>query len=198
MTRQLTETRVVIATNNPGKLGELAGLLEPFGIEGVPLDEWDLPEPVEDGETFAENALIKARAAAEATGLPAFADDSGITVEALGGFPGLHTARFLPTWEEKREEVERRLAGHANRRAAYNSALAIAWPGGDSIVFDGRAEGELVWPPRGDHPSFDPVFLPDGQDRTYAELGYDVKSRIDARAEAFRKLSAACLQGERS
>jgi XTP/dITP diphosphohydrolase len=197
MHRKLTDRRVVIASHNPGKLPELAALLAPYGIETIPVSRFTSDEPEETGTTFIENAEIKARAAAEASGMVAFADDSGITVDALDGFPGLKTARFLPTWEEKREEVERRLAGKTDRSAAYNSALTLAWPDGNCESFLGRAPGTLVWPPRGEHPSFDPVFVPEGYDRTYAELGQELKARIDARAKAFAALAEACLtEGE--
>lgn len=196
MHRRLTETRVVIASHNPGKLPELAALLAAYGIEGIPVGRFTSDEPEETGATFIENAEIKARAAAEGSGMVAFADDSGITVDALDGFPGLITARFAPTWEDKRVEVERRLAGKTDRRAAYNSALTLAWPDGHCESFSGRAPGTLVWPARGNHPSFDPVFVPEGYEATYAELGQETKARIDARARAFAALAEACLTKE--
>tara|TARA_R110000787_G_scaffold16622_65_gene51856 strand:+ start:6576 stop:7181 length:606 start_codon:yes stop_codon:yes gene_type:complete len=194
MHKQLVEPRIVLATHNAGKLEELNDLLKSYDIETVPIGNWDLPEPEENGKTFAENAEIKAVAAATATGLPALADDSGLMVEALDGFPGLQTARFMDTWEEKRAEVERRLGEHSNRRASYNCALALAWPNGQSTVFVGRADGMMVWPARGNHESFDPVFQPNGYAKTYAELGSAVKSGIDARAQAFKDLAKGCLQ----
>lgn len=209
MTRKL-EGRVVIATHNPGKLREMRELLARYGVEATSAGELKLPEPKETGTTFAENARIKAGAAARATGLPAFSDDSGLAVEALGGQPGIHSARWAgPDKDFARAmrviEEKLSLAGATTpdkRRAAFVSALSVFWPDGHEEAFEGRVDGTLVWPPRGTAGfGYDPMFLPDGFDRTFGEMTGDEKhglpprgQGLSHRARAFLALAAACLK----
>ena len=210
MSRLLTG-RVVIATHNPGKLREMAELLAPYGVEAVSAGELGLAVPAETGHMFSENAAIKAHAAAEATGLPALADDSGICVDALDGAPGLFSADwasdgdFGPAMERVERELQRRGATTPERRRAhFVSALVLAWPDGHEELFEGRVHGALVWPPRGDKGfGYDPMFQPDGFAETFGELPAAEKHGIDwacpepkalsHRARAFLKLAAACL-----
>jgi len=206
--RRLTG-RVVIATHNSGKLEEMRGLLAPYGVDAVSAADLGLPEPDETGVTFAENARIKAFAAANATGLPAFADDSGLCIEALGGAPGLYTARWAGPEKDfaaamARVEDELREAG-ANlpdqRRGYFISALCLAWPDGHAEDFEGVVEGTLVWPPRGPAGfGYDPMFQPDGHERTFGEMtgvekhGLPPLGRgLSHRARAFIALAEASL-----
>ncbi len=190
----------MIATHNKGKLAEIADLLRPFYIEVVGAGSLGLPEPEESAGTFEANASLKARAAADASGLPALADDSGLVVPALGGEPGIYSAR----WAGPRRDfsiamrtVEDQLQGKADRRAYFVAALALAWPDGHAEVFRGEAHGVLIWPPRGDKGfGYDPMFLPEGFTRTFGELDPEEKHRISHRADAFRKLVAACFAAE--
>jgi XTP/dITP diphosphohydrolase len=208
--RQLSG-RLVIATHNPGKLREMRELLAPHGIEAVSAGELGLPEPPETGATFAANARIKAQSATQAARLPAFADDSGLAVDALGGEPGIHSARWAgPTkdFNAAMAEVDRRLreCGALTpqaRRAHFVSALCVAWPDGHVEEFEARVDGTLVWPPRGTEGfGYDPMFLPDGFDRTFGELSAEEKHGLPPhgrglshRARAFIKLAEACLGG---
>lgn len=208
MHRPLTG-RLVIATHNPGKLREMRELLAPFGVEAVSAGELDLPEPDETGTTYAENAALKAHAAAKATGLPAFADDSGIAVHALDGAPGIFSARWGGPGKDfgfAMQRVENELARRdattaADRRAHFVSALVIAWPDGHEELFEGRVFGTLVWPPRGDKGfGYDPMFQPDGHARTFGEMTSDEKhgwtqgDGLSHRARAFARLARACLK----
>jgi XTP/dITP diphosphohydrolase len=195
---------LVIATHNAGKLREIAALLGPYGIECISAGALGLPEPAETGTTFIENALIKARAAAEAAQLPALADDSGLSVAALGGRPGVYTADWAERqrfegppgrdWYLAMGKVEGLLAEQGpgvDRSAWFSCVLAIAWPDGDTAVYEGRVDGALTWPPRGKLGfGYDPVFVPNGQDRTFAEIDPAEKHRISHRADAFAKLVA--------
>jgi XTP/dITP diphosphohydrolase len=205
VSRQLTG-KVVIATHNAGKLAEMRELLAPFGIEAVSAGELGLPEPEETGTMFAENAAIKAKAAAEATGLPAFADDSGLCVDALDGAPGIFSARwagptkdFAGAMARIFAELDRR--GAAERRAHFVSALVLAWPDGHTELFEGRVFGELVAARGAAGFGYDPIFRPDGHDRTFGEMTADEKHGVDRqkgaglshRARAFVDLSRACL-----
>ena len=197
--------RLVIATHNAGKLKEIAGLLAPFGVDCVSAGELGLPEPEETGTTFAENALLKACAAAEAAGLPALADDSGLCVTALGGRPGVYTADWAERqwfegekgrdWFMAMGKVEGLLCEQGalvDRSCYFACVLAIAWPDGGSAVYEGRANGTLTWPPRGTMGfGYDPVFVPLGDSRTFAELDPAEKHAISHRADAFAKLVAA-------
>ena len=204
---RLLSGKVVIATHNAGKLVEMRELLAPFGVEAVSAGELGLPEPDEPGTMFAENAAIKALSAAEASGMPAFADDSGLCVDALDGAPGIFSARwagpdkdFSGAMARVRREVERR--GAPNWRAHFVSALVLAWPDGHTELFEGRVFGELV-APRGERGfGYDPIFKPDGFDRTFGELSSEEKHGVDwqsgaalsHRARAFVLLAAACLR----
>ena len=176
--------KVVIATHNHGKLVEMRDLLAPFGLEAVSAAELSLPEPEETGLTFAENATIKARAATEATGLPAFADDSGICIEVLGGEPGIYSARWAgpeKDFDRAMRHIEELLQAKdavlsAQRKAWFVSALTVAWPDGHLAEVEGRVDGTLVWPPRGPAGfGYDPMFLPEGETRTFGEMSREEK-----------------------
>ena len=209
MHRQITG-RLVIATHNPGKLVEMRELLAPYGVSAVSASELGLPEPEENGTTFAANARIKAVAGAQASGLPAFADDSGLAVDALGGAPGIYSARWAgpdKDFAAAMRKVEDGLrAGGATaperRRAQFVAALCVAWPDGHTEDFEARLAGTLVWPPRGSKGfGYDPMFLPEGFDRTFGELSREEKHGLPPhgrglshRARAFMKLAAACLR----
>jgi XTP/dITP diphosphohydrolase len=215
MPRLLTG-KVVIATHNPGKLREMRELLAPYGVEAVSAGELGLAEPDETGTMFSENASIKAQAAAKVAGLPAFADDSGLCVEALDGAPGLFSARwagetkdFAAAMERVERELRRRGATEPSRRRAhFVSALVLAWPEGHEELFEGRVHGTLVWPPRG-HKGFgyDPMFQSDGRIQTFGEISAEEKHGISwtggrgealsHRARAFVDLAAACLPARR-
>jgi len=202
MTRRLGPGNLVIATHNAGKLREIQTLLEPWGLACLSAGALGLPEPEETGTTFVENALIKARAAAEASQLPALADDSGLCVAALNGAPGVYTADWAEAaryeggpgrdWYMAMGKVEGKLAElgpDADRSCWFACVLAIAWPDGDYAVYEGRANGTLTWPPRGKLGfGYDPVFVPVGDTRTFAELEPAEKHRISHRADAFAKL----------
>ena len=214
--RKLQPGRLVIASHNQGKVREIRDLLGPYGIEPVSAAELDLPEPDEIGVSFVENADLKARQAADLSGLPALADDSGLCVEALDGRPGIFSARWALAQDPRvpaaggpgeiegvrdfglamrrvEEELER-LGPEASRSAHFVCALAVCWPDGRSEWFEGRVEGKLVWPPRGDRGfGYDPMFLPIGHDQTFGEMDPDAKHAISHRADAFRKLVAALL-----
>lgn len=204
MTRRLGPGKLVIATHNAGKLKEIQALLEPYGLECLSAGSLGLPEPEETGTTFVENALIKARAAAEASQLPALADDSGLSVAALGGAPGVYTADWAEKgpreggpgrdWYMAMGKVEGKLAElgpDAPRDAWFSCVLAIAWPDGESAVYEGRVDGTLTWPPRGTLGfGYDPVFIKTGDTRTFAELDPAEKHAISHRADAFAKLVA--------
>jgi XTP/dITP diphosphohydrolase len=202
--------RLVIATHNPGKLVEMRDLLATYGVEAVSAGELGLPEPAETGTTFRANARIKAEAAAKASGKVSFADDSGLAVDALGGEPGIYSARWAGPDKDFRlamNEVQTRLmkAGAtvpAQRRAQFVSALCVAWPDGHVEEFEARVGGTLVWPPRGDKGfGYDPMFLPDGHSETFGEMSSDDKHGLPPRgrglshrARAFLKLAEACLE----
>jgi XTP/dITP diphosphohydrolase len=191
----------VIASHNPGKVTEIAALVQPFGVEVVSAATLGLDEPEETGGSFAENAALKARAAAAASGLPALADDSGLVVPALGGDPGIYSARWAGPEKDfavAMAKVEEALKGMTDRRAYFACALAIAWPDGDVETFEGQVHGTIVWPPRGTHGfGYDPVFLPDGGDQTFGEMDPDDKHAISHRARAFRRFVDACLDKSR-
>ena len=201
--------RLVIATRNPGKLKEMRELLMPYGIEAVSAGELGLAEPAESGTSFKENARIKASAAATAAGLPAFADDSGLTVDALDGDPGIYSARWAGPEKDFRRAMqtvedklrERGAREHSQRNAHFVSALCLAWPDGHVDEFEGTVDGTLVWPPRGEKGfGYDPMFLPTGHSRTFGEMtnvekhGLPPRGKgLSHRARAFLKLAEACL-----
>jgi XTP/dITP diphosphohydrolase len=208
MARQLTGP-LIIATHNPGKLREMCELLAPYGIAAQSAGELGLPEPEETGTTFAENARIKASAAARASGKPAFADDSGLVVDALGGEPGIHSARWAGPDKDFRAAmnrvqtllIERGARTPDQRRAHFIAALCLTWPDGHVENFEGRVDGTAVWPPRGDKGfGYDPLFRPDGFDITFGQMSADEKHGLPPkgrglshRARAFMKLAEACL-----
>ena len=189
---------LVIASHNPGKVREIDDLLRPFGIETVGAAAVGLVEPEETGTTFAENAALKARAAARAAKLPELADDSGLAVSALEGSPGIYSARWAGPRKDfaiAMRKVEDALKGKSDRRAAFVAALALAWPDGRCDVFEGRVEGTLVWPPRGEKGfGYDPIFVPAGHTITFGEMEPAKKHTISHRAKAFAKLVAAWQQ----
>ena len=201
--RKLSPGKLVIASHNAGKVREIAALLGPFGVEPVSAKNLDLPEPEETGTTFVANAELKARLAADLSGLPALADDSGLCVDALGGDPGVHTANWAETadgtrdWALAMRRVEDALVAKgadAGRDAHFVCVLSLAWPDGHVESFEGRADGTLTWPPRGTVGfGYDPVFVPTGETRSYAELDPVEKHAISHRADAFAKLVAAVL-----
>ena len=203
MSRRLAGGRLVVASHNPGKVREIGALIAPFGVDAVSAGDLGIPEPEETETTFEGNARLKARASAEAAGLPALADDSGLAVEALGGEPGVYSARWAETprgrdFRVAMEKVWDRLeaAGVPEpRRAAFICALSLAWPDGHDETFLGRCPGRIVWPPRGDRGfGYDPVFVPQGHDITFGEMEPARKHAISHRADAFRKLVAACFE----
>ncbi len=201
--------KLVIATHNPGKLAEMRELLAPYGIDAISAGELGLPEPEETGTTFRDNARIKAEAAAKATGLPAFADDSGLAIDALHGDPGIYSARWagpkkdfhfaMQTIDQKLREIGANTP--EQRTGSFVSALCVAWPDGHLEDFEARVDGTLVWPPRGDKGfGYDPMFLPNGHDRTFGEMPSEEKhglpprgKGLSHRARAFMKLAEACL-----
>ncbi len=202
MSRRLAPGRLVLATHNAGKVREIGALLVPYGMDVVAAGDLGLPEPAETEDSFAGNALIKARAAANGSGLVALADDSGLCVDALGGAPGVYTADWAETpsgrdWLLAMTKVEDRLAAQGPdvaRTASFVCTLALAWPDGEEAVFEGRCAGSLVWPPRGARGfGYDPVFVADGMTATFAEIDPAQKHAISHRAAAFAKLVAACL-----
>jgi XTP/dITP diphosphohydrolase len=198
--RRFTGSALIVATHNKGKLPEIAALLAPFGIELRAAGELGLPEPDETGTTFIANAELKALAAATASGIPALADDSGLAVRALGGAPGIYSARWAGPNKDfgaamARVRQELGALGEPDRRAAFVSALSLAWPDGHVESVEGRLDGQLVFPPRGDRGfGYDPIFVPDGYDQTFGELDPDLKQRISHRALAFEQLVAACFR----
>lgn len=195
--RKFSDKKLLVATHNKGKLEEIAALLAPFGIEVVGAGEMNLPEPEETETTFVGNARIKAHAAAKATGLPALSDDSGIEVDCLNGAPGVYTADWAETPNGRDFEMAmtktwaacEKIAAPMPRTARFRSTLVLAWPDGHDEVFDGKVEGQLVWPMRGAQGhGYDPMFQPDGYAQTFAEMDPSKKNDISHRADAFRKL----------
>ena len=213
--RKLEPGQLVIASHNDGKVREIFDLLGPHGIDPVSAAELDLPEPDEIGATFIDNADVKARAATDLSGLPALADDSGLCAEALGDRPGIFSARWalvdphVPAEADPGEVAGERdfglamkrvqdelaaLGPDASRNAHFVCALAVCWPDGHSEWFEGRVDGTLVWPPRGDNGfGYDPMFVPAGHEQTFGEMDPAEKHAISHRADAFRKLTAALL-----
>ena len=191
MPRRFVGDRLVIASHNPGKIEEIAALLAPFRINAVAARELGIPEPEETGATFEANAALKARAAAEASGLPALADDSGLVVPALGGAPGIYSARWAGEAKDfgaAMARVHRELRDE-DRTALFVAVLALASPDGDAELFRGEVEGSLVWPPRGDRGfGYDPMFVPAGGSLTFGEMDPTEKHKISHRARAFAKL----------
>lgn len=194
-------TKIVVASHNQGKVREIRDLLRPFGLETISAAELDLPEPDETEVTFSGNAKLKAVAAATASGFPALSDDSGLAVNSLNGEPGIYAARWaeLPsieqdTYGERRDfdmamwHVNDRLGDNPNRRARFICALCLAWPNGETRVYEGTVEGEMIWPPRGDKGfGYDPMFQQLGSNKTFAEIESAAKHAVSHRADAFAK-----------
>lgn len=186
--------KIVLATHNPGKLAEFQRMFDHAGVTFVGAGDLDLPEPEETGETFTENALIKARAACAASGLPALADDSGLSLAALGGDPGVYSARWAgpsKDFGKAMSKIQALLEDKADgdRRAAFICVLALVFPDGRTHVFEGRVDGDYVWPPRGDQGfGYDPAFQPDGYDCTFAEMTADEKAALSHRGRAVQAL----------
>ncbi|MDT0575545.1 RdgB/HAM1 family non-canonical purine NTP pyrophosphatase [Croceicoccus sp. F390] len=203
-TPRLSAGKLVIATHNAGKLKEITALLAPFGMECLSAGALGLPEPAETGTTFIQNALIKAHAAAGAAQMPALADDSGLSVAALDGRPGVYTADWAERqwfegkagrdWYMAMGKVEGMLAEQGpdvSRDAFFSCVLAIAWPDGRQVVYEGRVDGALTWPPHGTLGfGYDPVFVPTGSTQTFAQIDPAAKHAISHRADAFAKLCA--------
>ena len=197
MPRPFTGDRLVIASHNEGKVEEISELLAPFGIQAVPAAALGIPEPEETGDSFEGNAALKAKAAAEASGLPAIADDSGLVVPALGGAPGIYSARWAGPAKDfsvAMARVQREL-GDRDRCATFVAVLALTWPDGEIELFRGEAAGRLVWPPRGERGfGYDPIFVPEGGAETFGEMEPAEKHKISHRACAFAKLVDGCLK----
>lgn len=197
MARLFDHDRLVIASHNPGKVSEIADLMRPFVVEVISAADLNLDEPEETGTTFADNALLKAHAAAKAANLPALADDSGLVVNALAGAPGVYSARWAGANKDfmvAMEKVEELLRGREDRSSMFVCALALAWPDGHADVFEGFVEGEITWPPRGEKGfGYDPIFTADGEDITFAEMEPAQKHTMSHRADAFQKLVSACF-----
>ena len=198
MARHFNGGKLVIASHNPGKVREIGDLLADFGADVISAAELDLPEPVEDGLTFIANAQIKAKAAALASGFPALADDSGLAVHTLGGEPGIYSARWAGPSKDfsiAMRKVEQALENNEDRSAHFACALTLCWPDGHMESFEGRVDGNMVWPPRGDKGfGYDPTFVANGMDITFAEMQPTAKHAISHRAQAFRKLVEACFE----
>ncbi|GAA6188574.1 RdgB/HAM1 family non-canonical purine NTP pyrophosphatase [Litorivita sp. NS0012-18] len=201
--RKFDGKKLLVATHNKGKLAEIIDLLAPFGIEVIGAGDMNLPEPEETETTFVGNARIKAHAAAQATGLPALSDDSGIEIDALDGAPGVYTADWAET-ETGRDFIMAMTKTHDKLRETgkpqpwtgrFCSTLVLAWPDGHDEVFPGKMEGQVTWPMRGDNGhGYDPIFIPDGYEVTFAEMPSEQKNRISHRADAFAKLVAGCFE----
>ena len=202
MIRKFSGDTLLVATHNQGKLEEISDLLTPFNIKVVGAAEMKLDEPEETETTFVGNARIKAHAAAKATGLPSLSDDSGITIDALGGQPGVYTADwaetpngrdFIMAMTSTHEKLEAVNAPHP-RLAQFRCTLVLAWPDGHDDVFEGVMPGHLVWPMRGDQGhGYDPIFQPDGYDITFGEMDRWEKNKVSHRADAFKKFVAGCF-----
>jgi XTP/dITP diphosphohydrolase len=196
--RKLVPGKLVIASHNPGKVREIEALLGPYGVEPIAAGKLDIPEPDETGTTFIANAELKARAAADLSGLPALADDSGLCVEALNGEPGIFSARWAGPSKDFRlamrlvHQALAKVGPDAGRDAHFVCALALCWPDGHMESFEGRVDGTLIWPPRGTRGfGYDPMFEPLGHDISFGEMDPNEKHAMSHRADAFRKLVAA-------
>jgi len=203
VTRRLPRgTRLVVASHNGGKVREILDLVAPHGLSVVSAADLGLPEPEETGSTFAENAHLKAAAAARAADLPALSDDSGLEVEALGGAPGIFSARwadrarnFAPAMQRVADALKQGGAWQdEGPRANFTAVLCLAWPDGEAALFEGKVYGHLVWPPRGSKGfGYDPMFVADGHALTFGEMEPDAKHAISHRARAFHEFARSCL-----
>ena len=198
MPRTFGGGKLVVASHNPGKVGEIQDLLAAYNVDVISAGELNLPEPEETGDTFIANAKLKAIAAATAANLPALADDSGLSVEALGGAPGIFSARWGGPNKDfvlAMSKVENELGDNENKCAKFVCALALAWPDHHCEVFEGTVAGTLDFPPRGTRGfGYDPIFVPEGHDITFAEMEPAAKHAMSHRADAFKKLVAACFK----
>ena len=200
MARQFTESKIVIASHNAGKVSEIADLLEPLGVSIISAGEAGLPEPEETGKTFIENAELKAKAAASVSGLPALADDSGLSVSALGGAPGIYSARWAGENKDFKNAMKRvadalLMSGHYDKTAHFHCALSLCWPDGACETFEGILAGELIWPAKGDRGfGYDPMFVPNGYTQSFGEMDPAKKHAMSHRSIAFRKLLSTCFQ----
>jgi XTP/dITP diphosphohydrolase len=198
MPRPFTGDRLVVASHNQGKVGEITALLAPFAIDTVSAAALGIAEPEETGDSFEANAALKANAAAEASGLPALADDSGLVVAALRGAPGIYSARWAGPAKDFNAAMARvhHELGDCDRSARFVAVLALAWPDGGLELFRGEVAGSLVWPPRGEHGfGYDPMFIPEGGVLSFGEVEPGERIRVNHRARAFAKLVEGCLQG---
>lgn len=195
--RKFSEPQIIIASHNQGKVREISALLKPYGIEGISAADLGLNEPEETGKTFVANAELKARTACAMTNKPSLSDDSGLVVPALNGEPGIYSARWAGNEKDfnlAMSMVEDRLGASANRSAYFMAALSLCWPDGHCETFEGRVEGNLIWPPRGDLGfGYDPMFVPSGGKDTFGEMEPAAKHAISHRAKAFAKLEKACF-----
>ncbi|NCT40372.1 MAG: RdgB/HAM1 family non-canonical purine NTP pyrophosphatase [Alphaproteobacteria bacterium] len=203
MRRRFESERLVIATHNAGKAREISALLQPYVAQFFTAGDLDLAEPEETEDTFIGNAELKALAAARVSGMPALADDSGLAVNALGGDPGIYSARWAEKEDGSRDfsyamgRVKEAMGDIPDRSGAFICALTLAWPDGHVESFEGRVNGTLEFPPRGDHGfGYDPIFVPDGYDVTFAEMEPSVKHDMSHRADAFRQMVAAIFNAE--
>ncbi|MDO8422301.1 MAG: RdgB/HAM1 family non-canonical purine NTP pyrophosphatase [Parvibaculum sp.] len=201
MSRKFEDKQLVIASHNQGKVSEFRELFKSFPVELTSVSELNHVEPDETGDTFQANAELKALAAATRSGIPALADDSGLCVEALNGQPGIYSARWAGPQKDfdfAMEKVRLGLVeeGTLNTRAYFIAGLALAWPDGHVEYFEGRVDGDLVWPPRGLKGfGYDPMFIPDGHEITFGEMEPDAKHAMSHRAHAFKQLIDACFKG---
>ncbi len=201
--RRFTGTRLVVASHNPGKVREIGELIRPYGVEAISAGSLGLPEPEETGDTFAQNAELKALAAASQTDLAALSDDSGLVVNCLDGAPGIYSARWAGPKKDfafamKRVQEEVAAKGIDKPRAHFTCALTLAWPDAQFETFEGQVHGHLEWPPRGDKGfGYDPIFVADGYKVTFGEMDQAEKHRISHRARAFAKLIEACFANAR-
>ena len=196
--RQFAGDRLLIASHNRGKVEEISALLAPFSIQAVAAASLGIPEPDETGDSFEANAALKAQAAAEASGLPALSDDSGLVVPALGGAPGIYSARWAGPAKDFRVAMERvqQELGDKDRSAIFVAVLALAWPDGGIELFRGDVAGTLTWPPRGDRGfGYDPMFVPRSRIETFGEMNPAEKHKISHRARAFAELVVGCVNG---
>lgn len=201
MTRNFSDSKLVLASHNEGKVREISDLLASFGVKVFSSSSLDLSEPVEDGATFIENAEIKSKSATNESGLVALADDSGLVVPALGGIPGIHSARYAINPLNEKRDFEYAMdklnleLGDKDRSAYFACALSLAWPDGHVETFEGQVHGKLTWPTRGTNGfGYDPMFIADGFDMTFGEMEASAKHAISHRAEAFKKLINACFK----
>lgn len=190
--------RMVLATHNPGKVVEMRELMDPYGVETISAGNLGVEGAEETGTTFEENAIIKARATAEATGYPSLSDDSGFCLAALGGSPGIYSARWAKdgVFANAMDRVSREMTGKTDMEAWFVCVLAIVWPNGPEYTFRGEVWGDMVWPPRGNHGfGYDPIFKPGGHELTFAEMSAPAKDAMSHRAHAFRAFAEKCLRG---